>query len=162
MNFFKCIISSGRLKTASLMARVMLLLAVSLVIFAQTGAPMSAQTRSSGGDWIEVCADGGTTYIQLDGTEKQPVECSHCSACVLGGNSLDACCPASTHTFFFEDYAAHAFSLTGEKLPALPAQFWSSNRGPPEEDTETHMNLTYVLQVHLNNPSLKNGGGLWA
>lgn len=113
------------------MRRVVAVLGIGLLIL-QLALP-SMGRATAGGEWMVICGEFGAAEMFVP-TEEEPVrgaefsECENCTLCATGCG-LDT--PAGGAVFTANmQILPIGWSRPGE-VAGNPAQFWSSNRGPP-------------------------------
>jgi len=124
---------------------VFVVLAVSIFL-GQTFSAMAGRDANSPANWIEICGDGGSYLVQVDGGSEAPApECAHCSICLVPGTDGFALQTPELNSTNFIGFRIVHFSDSGATVPAGSEHYWSSCRGPPTKSAEYKMTLTSSL-----------------
>lgn len=103
---------------------------VSLV--AQTSTSMMAHGKTDSGQWIEICADGGTYLMDITGNTDAPSsDCAHCDICLPAVTELTFVHPLSLEKIYsgrFETYHARS---TSTNFVTATLGLWPIGRDPP-------------------------------
>ena len=102
------------------------------VIWAQSFPAMADHDSDASASWVEICADGGSYFIQVgeDG-QKQTSECAHCDYCLTSVGDAKAIHSTYQSDLASNDFSNISYSSNQTDLPENPEQYWSACRGPP-------------------------------
>ncbi len=116
------------------------------VIWAQSAPVMAGHGPSGSANWVEICADGGSYFIQVgeDGQKQKP-ECACCDFCLLPSVDTPDAHSALLETSVLSDFTTISYSTDLSALPDSPEQYWSACRGPPIASVENNMTTPISL-----------------
>lgn len=102
-----------------------------LLLVLQLLVPHLAQADE--GAWIEICAEGGATWIQMP-AEETGDPCPDCGDCLLCSTAMDVLTPA--YGAAVEPVTLMARQMTGTDMSVAAARhrLWPETRGPPFQD----------------------------
>ena len=125
------------------------------VLLGQSNAAMADHGSNTSANWVEICGDGGTYFVQVgeDG-QKQAPECNHCDYCLTPVG--DAQGVHSTHhsDLALNEFSNISYSSDQANLPDNPEQYWSACRGPPIVSVENNMTTNISLAIKELNGSV--------
>ncbi|OUS05117.1 hypothetical protein A9Q96_13555 [Rhodobacterales bacterium 52_120_T64] len=110
------------------------------VILAQSIPVMADQGSNVSATWVEICADGGSYFIEIgeDG-QKQTPECTHCDFCLTSIGEMPFLYSTDHDELALIDFSLVSYSSNQAALPDCPEQYWSACRGPPIVSVENKM-----------------------
>ena len=122
------------------------------VLLGQSNAVMADHGSSTSANWVEICSDGGTYFVQIgeDG-QKQTPECNHCDYCLTPVGDAQALHSAHHSDLALNDFSNISYSSDQASLPGNPEQYWSACRGPPIASVENNMTTNISLTIEERN-----------
>lgn len=120
----------------------------------QSFAPVFAAQGQ--GDWIEICAEAGAVWVQvdLDEGDGDAGPCPDCARCALCAVTSAAPMPKLTNLTRFEFVQFGTFPRFDAYNSDNPAQFWPDTRGPP-----TAPEMTPERALRASMATTQNTGG---
>lgn len=121
------------------------------VLLGQSIPAMADHGASTSANWIEICGDGGSYFIEVgeDG-QKQAPECAHCDYCLTSVGDAQAVHAPHHSALVQTDFINLSYSIDPAALPDNPEQYWSACRGPPIMSVEN--NMTTIISLYLKEP----------
>lgn len=118
------------------------------VLLGQSTATMAAHGPSTSANWVEICADGGTYFVQIgEGGQKQAPECAHCDYCLTPIGDAKAVHSPHHSDLALNEFSNISYSSDQASLPDSPEQYWSACRGPPIASIENNMTTNISLAI---------------
>ncbi len=135
--------------TLDVSLRIMAAAVLSLVLlFGQVFTGMAANAANDPAVWIEICADGESHMIRMDGgTDQQAPDCAHCQNCLLASGDTGAVLPSNAAQSVKIDILIPSVFAAHQTGRNRPEQFGASCRGPPLESRNNPMTTSFYLSL---------------